>query len=119
VEFLCISVFLHLVHLLFTVLFDLTMTFRQFSESLSLDTPPSDMPILLQALWHDEKGDWEEAHNIAQSREGTRDYDRLHAYLHRVEGDDWNAGYWYRRAGVKVYKGSLKEEWTELVHELL
>ncbi|REA62708.1 hypothetical protein DSL64_07230 [Dyadobacter luteus] len=95
------------------------MTFEQFTQSLSLDTLPAELPVLLQALWYDGKGDWEAAHNIAQSREGTRGYDRLHAYLHRVEGDEWNAGYWYRRAGAKVFRGSLKEEWTELVHELL
>lgn len=95
------------------------MTFEQFSKSLSLDTPPADMPVLLQALWYDGKGDWESAHNIAQSREGTKSYDRLHAYLHRVEGDEWNAGYWYRRAGVKIYEGSLKDEWAELVQGLL
>jgi hypothetical protein len=58
--------------------------------------------------------DWEAAHNIAQSKEGTRSYDRIHAYLHRVEGDTWNAGYWYRKAGAEIFTGSLKDEWREL-----
>lgn len=91
------------------------MTYEQFSESLLLDKPPGHLPVLLEALWYDGKGDWESAHNIAQSKEGTRDYDHLHAYLHRVEGDTWNAGYWYRRAGVDVFKGTLQEEWKLLV----
>lgn len=95
------------------------MTYEQFNDSLSQDSPPDDLPVLLKALWYDGKGDWETAHNIAQSKEGTRDYDHLHAYLHRVEGDTWNAGYWYRRAGVEVFKGSLKEEWKTLVLSLL
>jgi hypothetical protein len=103
----------------FTALFTLPMNYEQFDASLSLNVPPADMPVLLQALWYDKKGNWEAAHNIAQSREGTKAYDRLHAYLHRVEGDDWNAGYWYRRAGTEVFDGTLQEEWTSLVNELL
>lgn len=86
------------------------MTYDQFQESLSLKIPPADLPELIKALWYDAKGDWEAAHNIAQSAEGTRDYDRLHAYLHRVEGDTWNAGYWYKRAVAEVFKGSFDEE---------
>src|SRR5690606_20065881 len=37
----------------------------------------------LALLWHDH---WDEAHAIAQSREGERDFDLLHAILHRREG---------------------------------
>ena len=72
----------------------------------------------MQALWHDANGHWELAHNIAQGREGSPEFDRLHAYLHRKEGDDGNAGYWYRRARAKVYEGSLDDEWTALVKAL-
>lgn len=95
------------------------LTFEQFQESISLSAPPNGLPVLLEALWHDARGDWEAAHNIAQSREGTKDYDRLHAYLHRVEGDTFNAGYWYRRAGAEVFRGSLKEEWAYLAQLFL
>jgi hypothetical protein len=95
------------------------MTFEQFSATLSQATPPEGISVLLEALWHDANGDWEAAHEIAQSKEGTRSYDRIHAYLHRVEGDTWNAGYWYRRAGAEVFKGSLKEEWRFLVQSML
>jgi hypothetical protein len=95
------------------------MTFEQFSASLSQPTPPTGISVLLEALWHDANGDWEAAHEIAQSKEGTRSYDRIHAYLHRVEGDTWNAGYWYRRAGAEVFEGSLKEEWRFLVQSML
>ncbi len=95
------------------------MTYDQFKDSLSLPEPPKGISVLMEALWYDAKGDWEAAHNIAQSKEGTRSYDRLHAYLHRVEGDTWNAGYWYRRAGSEVFKGSLNEEWAHLTHKFL
>lgn len=95
------------------------MTYEEFSDSLKQQAPPKSISPILQALWHDAKGDWEAAHNIAQSSEGTQSYDHLHAYLHRVEGDTWNANYWYRRAGVKTFSGSLQEEWKELVLSFL
>lgn len=95
------------------------MTFQDFVNSVSGNEPPYGINELLLALWYDARGDWEAAHNIAQRKEGTRPYDRLHAYLHRVEGDEWNAGYWYRRAGAARPEKSLKEEWEELVEQFL
>lgn len=96
------------------------MTFDQFTSTLNEpQLPAADLHPVLQALWHDAKGDWEAAHNIAQSREGTAAYDRLHAYLHRKEGDRFNAGYWYRRAGAPFFNGSLDEEWKGLVDTYL
>ena len=41
--------------------------------------------------------DWEKAHDIAQSHEGDAIAEWLHAVLHKIEGDDGNARYWYRR----------------------
>ena len=78
------------------------------------DNPPEGLSIYLQALWWDKKGDWDRSHDIAQDA-GSKEGDWIHAYLHRVEGDLGNAGYWYRRAG-KPAKGkeSLREEWEEL-----
>ncbi len=95
------------------------MTYEAFQESLSEPNPPAGSPVLLQALWFDGKDDWESAHEIAQSAEGTREYDRIHAYLHRKEGDQWNAGYWYRRAGATMPSGSLEAEWEQLVRQYL
>ncbi|WP_044129392.1 hypothetical protein [Rudanella lutea] len=95
------------------------MTHTEFMHSLAQSAPASGWPPVLTALWYDANGDWEQAHNIAQSREGTREYDRLHAYLHRKEGDEWNAGYWYRRAKSEVFRGSLDAEWEELVKATL
>ena len=53
---------------------------------------------------------WQTAHHLAQQHEGVAAYDRLHALLHRIEGDEANAAYWYRRAGETVFAGSLAEE---------
>ena len=91
------------------------MTLTEFTATIADPNPPAELkdPILV-ALWHDAKGDWQTAHSIAQGREGTAGYDRLHAYLHRKEGDDANARYWYRRANSKAFSGTLETEWKEL-----
>lgn len=93
------------------------MTFDDFKSSLLAATPPADSPLLL-ALWHDARGDWEAGHNIAQDIH-SRDGSWLHAYLHRKEGDLWNAGYWYRQAGKPTHIGPLVVEWEELVRAFL
>lgn len=58
---------------------------------------------------------WEQAHALAQSREGEPTHDRLHALLHRIEGDAGNAGYWYRRAGGAPFQGSFADEAAALL----
>jgi hypothetical protein len=93
-------------------------TITDFKDSLVLTEPPS-LPPLLLALWHDAKGNWNAAHEIAQTQEGTAAYDRLHAYLHRKEGDSFNADYWYRRAHVERPVVSLPEEWELLAEAFL
>lgn len=79
---------------------------------------PDDLSRALKALWHDAKGDWEKAHETAQVEE-FGDCAWVHAYLHRKEGDEWNAGYWYRRAGKPVFRGTLEEEWLSITESLL
>ena len=75
---------------------------------------------LLKALDHLKAGAYkagpqmEAAHEIAQSNEGDPLYDWLHAIVHRIEGDDRNADYWYRRAGQHRHDGSVEEEWEIL-----
>jgi hypothetical protein len=53
---------------------------------------------------------WNAAHELAQAHEGEPRFDRLHALCHRIEGDRANAAYWYRRAGVEPFTGSLDAE---------
>lgn len=89
------------------------MTLEAFKQTLANPTPPAiGEPLLV--LWHDARGDWEAAHNIAQGIH-IRDGSWLHAYLHRKEGDRWNAGYWYRQAGRPMPAGPLEQEWEALV----
>jgi hypothetical protein len=79
---------------------------------------PSSLSLPLQALWWDGRGDWEQAHELAQ-KAGHRDGDWVHAYLHRKEGDRGNAHYWYTRAGRPLSQESLEEEWSAIVKALL
>ena len=53
----------------------------------------------------------DEAHRICQEHEGVPLHDWVHALVHRIEGDDGNAAYWYRRAGKTRHAGSIAEEW--------
>ena len=89
------------------------MTDAEFRATLSNATPPAQISPALQALWYAAKGDWNKAHDITQP--GGPELDWVHAYLHRVEGDLGNAGYWYRRAGKPVASVPLDDEWAALV----
>lgn len=76
-----------------------------------------DSPVLL-ALWYDAQGNWALAHDQVDHLSG-KDAARIHAYLHRKEGDQWNANYWYSKAGERIPDKSLEEEWEELVTRFL
>lgn len=62
---------------------------QDFLNSLELPSPPAGITVYLQSL------------------------------LHRKEGDQWNAEYWYRRAGRNPAISSLSEEFDDLLEELL
>lgn len=95
------------------------MTVTRLRETLASPTPPDGLPPLVAALWHDAKGDWDTAHQIAQDVDDA-DGAWVHAYLHRKEGDEGNAAYWYRRAGRPVAMHlSLEEEWLQIAAALL
>lgn len=90
----------------------------EFKASLSGAAPVPRLSAPLAALWWAAKGGWDEAHKIVQD-ESTREAAWVHAYLHRVEGDLGNAGYWYRQAGRPAARDSLEEEWERIVSALL
>ena len=93
-------------------------TLDAFRESVSGIAPPKEAQPALQALWWAAKGDWDQAHRIAQDDSST-EAAWVHAYLHRAEGDLGNAGYWYRRASKPVADGPLEAEWEQIVSALL
>lgn len=94
------------------------MTLAEFRACLAQPEPPPGLSPALAALWRDGKGDWDGAHEGAQADEGG-DGDWVHAYLHRKEGDEGNAAYWYRRAGRPFARTSLAQEWDEIAETLL
>jgi hypothetical protein len=93
------------------------MDLSEFKNSLTVSAPPP-VSAPLRGLWWAAKGDWDRAHNVVQD-DKTADAAWVHAYLHRVEGDLWNAGYWYGRAGRSAATNSLDTEWDEIVAELI
>jgi hypothetical protein len=94
------------------------MNLQEFKSSLKNESPPKNISPLLAAMWYDAKGNWNEAHNIAQSI-GDKNGSLIHAYLHRKEGDDSNASYWYSKAGKSFPSISLEDEWEKIVNELI
>jgi hypothetical protein len=89
-----------------------------FKASLSGAAPAPGLAAPLAGLWWAAKGNWDEAHRIVQDDAG-RDAAWVHAYLHRVEGDLGNAGYWYRQAGRPTATDSLESEWQRIVSALI
>jgi hypothetical protein len=93
------------------------MKVDEFRGSFSLAEPPQGLPAPLEALWWDAKGDWAQAHGMVDDLE-TPEGMAVHAYLHRKEGVEWNAEYWYKRAGRKFKRATLDAEWEALVEGL-
>lgn len=89
-----------------------------FRDSIAQSQPPAGLSPALQALWWDAKGDWDKAHDCAQERDDAAGM-HVHAYLHRKEGDQPNADYWYRRCGAAPSRLTLAEEWDELARAFL
>jgi hypothetical protein len=94
------------------------MNIQTFKDTLGQAEPPAGLIPPLQALWHQARGNWDEAHRLVQddrSEAGAW----VHAFLHRVEGDASNADYWYAIAGRPHHAGSLSSEWQEIAGHLL
>jgi hypothetical protein len=94
------------------------MTLSEFKHSIAGAQPPAELAPGLLALWHDARGDWAAAHQVAQEIDDSTGA-WIHAYLHRKEGDHGNAGYWYRRAGQPATGESLAAEWERIAAALL
>jgi len=90
------------------------LNIQNFIQSIKENSVPSGMSLHLQALWHDGMGNWTKAHDLINHLHD-KSAAHVHAYLHRKEGDIWNADYWYRKAGQKRPEVSLDEEWEQLL----
>jgi hypothetical protein len=94
------------------------MTAQQFEDSLANAIPPAGLTAPTEALWWDAKGAWARAHGLVDELE-TREAMAVHAYLHRKEGEESNANYWYGRAGEEFRRATLDAEWKALVAGLV
>lgn len=94
------------------------MSPEEFHASLNQATPPTGLTTPAEALWHAAKGEWDTAHELAQSDKSSEGA-WVHAHLHRIEGDLSNANYWYVRAGKPEHKGALEDERQEIAAGLL
>ena len=94
------------------------MTFEDFKATLSAEFVPQQLSPALRALWLVAKGRWPQAHRIVQAEDAAA-CQWVHAHLHRVEGDQANAAYWYRKAGKPVSTLPLDEEWDEIARNLV
>jgi hypothetical protein len=111
------------------------ISLEAFIASLRGEAPPAGLDNALQALWHEARADgpaatlsldragemssgWITAHGLSQ-RQRDKDGSWVHAYLHRIEGDDANAGRWYERAGQPFPAVSPADEWAQIAAALL
>ncbi|EFI50310.1 hypothetical protein [Afipia sp. 1NLS2] len=94
------------------------MSISDLKASLAEAAPPANLSQPLTALWWVAKGNWEQAHSLAQQTP-TADGAWVHAHIHRIEGDLDNAGYWYGRAGKPASSALLETEWDQIASALL
>jgi hypothetical protein len=94
------------------------MTVEEFRTSLQADKPPQGLSAPVEALWWDARGDWNRAHRLVDALDSGQGM-AVHAYLHRKEGADWNADYWYRRSSRTYHRPKLADEWAALLEGLL
>jgi hypothetical protein len=96
----------------------MAMLKADFRASLSGAAPPPELAAPLAALWWAAKSNWDAAHGIVQDEDDANSA-WVHGYLHRVEGDLGNAGYWYRRAGKPVAGGAIETEWEAIASAMI
>lgn len=49
-------------------------------------------------------GDWDKSHKIVQDDSSDETANWIHAVLHKIEGDEWNSKYWYKRTNGKQFE---------------
>jgi len=93
-------------------------TLADFKSSLSGDVPPEELSVYSKALWWAGRGNWERSHDLIQNV-NDQQAARIHAYLHRFEGDLSNAQYWYSKANTSMPGATIDQEWENLVIQFI
>ncbi len=94
------------------------MDIKEYKASLQQTEAPSNLNKPLQALWYAAKDDWNRAHELIQD-ESDADSAWVHAHLHRVEGDMFNAKYWYKSANRPTSDETFEREWEKIASDLI
>ncbi len=96
------------------------MTAAELAASARTEAaPPSGLSPEAEALWHAKKGNWHQAHEIAQDIH-TSMGSWIHALLHLIEGDIGNAGYWYAKARKPAKRpAEIDAEWDAIAAEVM
>jgi hypothetical protein len=90
-----------------------------------MKNPPEQLTAPQQALWWLNAGalkmgaEWEKAHAICQTAEGTFEYDLVHALAHWIEGDTTNRDYWYRRVGKSWTRAETIKDEAQAIEQRL
>ncbi len=95
------------------------MNLVTYKASLEAKDPPVDLGVPLQALWWAGKGEWHKAHDLLQDQPDGNGSAWVHAWLHREEGDNANARYWYNRARKTPVSVPLQQEWDDIADSLI
>lgn len=61
-----------------------------------MDETTKEFEALKSAVEHALNDEWHQAHQIAQDSNHAIAH-WIHAVLHKIEGDEWNSRYWYKR----------------------
>jgi hypothetical protein len=103
------------------------MTVADLLQSAQQDTaPPDHLSPLAKALWHAQRcgnqasdPHWHTAHDIAQDIPSSAGA-WTHALLHLIERDQWNADYWFSKAGKPSRKpAQIPALWQEIAAQVL
>ena len=94
------------------------MTLDEFRQSLTATEPPAGLTQPSPDCGGTPRAIGQGAHESAQQDEG-KNGSWVYAYMHRKEGDQGNAAYWYSRTGKPVCREPLDPEWLSILNGLL
>ena len=89
------------------------------NEVTRCELPANVNDELLKAIDLALAGQWDSAHQIVQQFDTDTTAAWIHAVLHKIEGDQDNSRYWYRRAGkLERVSDEPKAELAEIRKEV-
>ena len=94
------------------------MDYESFIRSLGDKVPPIEANVAMRALWYDANDVPASAMRAAMSDESHMCV-RVRAYLCRKTGDHRGAQRWYWRCGIDPWTGPVKDEWEDILRNIL